>query len=244
MTNEEISALVDKLEQNLHKLAPGNQGFARSLCHWFKAKGYLSDKQIPHLVRFAALATGEEQPEVPKPVNVAGAYKLFENAKAHLKYPAIVFNSGECTIKLSLASSRARAPGTINVVCGGLWIGRIQQNGDLNLFHGEQKVREVVTKFLVSFADDPEKVACDHGKLTGRCCFCNTKLTDKRSTEVGYGQTCAKHYGLRWGSKPAPQPKRDPLLELFEELPTPPARETRAPAPKKEPQQKTVTWTF
>jgi hypothetical protein len=37
----------------------------------------------------------------------------------------------------------------------------------------------------------------------GSAASANTALTDERSTEVGYGPVCAKHYGLPWGVKPA-----------------------------------------
>lgn len=37
------------------------------------------------------------------------------------------------------------------------------------------------------------------GKLTERCVFCNRKLTDGRSTDVGYGPDCADREGLPWG---------------------------------------------
>lgn len=38
-----------------------------------------------------------------------------------------------------------------------------------------------------------------HGKMTGKCCFCNSPLIDQKSTDVGYGPVCAKHYGLPHG---------------------------------------------
>ena len=41
--------------------------------------------------------------------------------------------------------------------------------------------------------------AAAFGALTGRCVFCSRKLTDERSIEVGYGQTCAAREGLPWG---------------------------------------------
>lgn len=38
------------------------------------------------------------------------------------------------------------------------------------------------------------------GLVTSRCVFCSKKLTDERSIEVGYGQICAGHNGLPWGT--------------------------------------------
>ena len=52
---------------------------------------------------------------------------------------------------------------------------------------------------LKAFAADPETVAAQYGSLTGNCCFCGRKLTDDRSTNVGYGPVCADKFGLNWG---------------------------------------------
>lgn len=41
--------------------------------------------------------------------------------------------------------------------------------------------------------------AAAFGHATNNCVFCARGLTDGRSVEVGYGPTCAAHYGLPWG---------------------------------------------
>lgn len=41
--------------------------------------------------------------------------------------------------------------------------------------------------------------AAAFGHSYGRCVFCHKQLSDERSTEVGYGGTCAKKYHLPWG---------------------------------------------
>jgi hypothetical protein len=41
--------------------------------------------------------------------------------------------------------------------------------------------------------------AASFGHSTGKCVFCRQKLTDGRSTSVGYGPTCAENNGLPWG---------------------------------------------
>jgi len=38
-----------------------------------------------------------------------------------------------------------------------------------------------------------------HGRETGECSFCGRELVDPRSVFVGYGRSCAEHYGLPWG---------------------------------------------
>ena len=58
-----------------------------------------------------------------------------------------------------------------------------------------------VTRELAELSANPEAKAAAFGKLTGCCCFCNTALTDDRSTSVGYGPVCAKNFGLNWGAR-------------------------------------------
>jgi hypothetical protein len=47
--------------------------------------------------------------------------------------------------------------------------------------------------------EDPEEMAREFGMLTGVCCLCGRRLSDPRSVTVGYGSTCARLYGMRWG---------------------------------------------
>ena len=54
---------------------------------------------------------------------------------------------------------------------------------------------------LVALAENPEETAAMYGHITGSCCFCSRMLTDKRSTDVGYGPICASKFGLAWGDK-------------------------------------------
>ena len=52
---------------------------------------------------------------------------------------------------------------------------------------------------LKAFAKDPATFAAQYGKHTGKCCFCDIRLTDDRdgsSVEVGYGPVCAKKWNL------------------------------------------------
>ncbi len=59
-----------------------------------------------------------------------------------------------------------------------------------------------VGNLLIELDADPIKTASEHGKATGRCCFCALHLTDERSVGVGYGPICAGKYGLPWGDHP------------------------------------------
>lgn len=57
-----------------------------------------------------------------------------------------------------------------------------------------------VLEFIKQFAADPAKVAGEYGRTSGKCCFCNTELTDARSLKVGYGPVCAKNHNLPWSN--------------------------------------------
>ena len=134
--------------------------------------------------------------------DMTGILALFDKAKqSKLKFPAFVLPVGEDTIRLSLAGQTAKFPGSVNVTSEGSfetrsWYGRIVSDGN---FHASAKSNSDIVDTLKRFADDPETVAAEMGKLTGRCVVCNKGLTDPRSAEVGYGKVCAKKLGWKWG---------------------------------------------
>lgn len=70
-------------------------------------------------------------------------------------------------------------------------------NRDGTIFFSD-KWQPCILTILQEFANNPQAVVANHGQTTGSCCFCNRPLTDERSLSVGYGSTCAKHYGLPW----------------------------------------------
>lgn len=166
-----------------------------------------SDKQRHWLEVLASRTAGAEKPagRVKSAIgDLSGVNALFDRAKAHLKAPAIVIGMGGREIRLSVAGAGARVPGSINVTAqgGDEWFGRILQDGQF-----EASPRLPTPPALVSglqrFAADPAGVAAEHGRLTGKCCFCNRGLRDERSTAVGYGPNCADRFGLPWGAKAA-----------------------------------------
>ena len=62
-------------------------------------------------------------------------------------------------------------------------------------FEDDQLAKELV-KILKSLAKNPAAVVASHGKLTGHCAFCNLELSDPRSKAAGFGEICAKKFGL------------------------------------------------
>lgn len=94
----------------------------------------------------------------------------------------------------------------VSSLAGGAWIdtgsgtqsiGRILPDGTLKMNQADTQEEQ----FIVSYSDDPKATMKNYGALTGNCCFCSKRLTDSRSTDVGYGPDCAEHYGLNWGNE-------------------------------------------
>ena len=136
-----------------------------------------------------------------------GVHALFDRAAAHLKYPKITLSvpANNETIIISRAGPDAKVPFSLNVCSstlpgryGKLWYGRILRDGTFETM----RPQEPIATRLRALAADPVAVAAEHGRLTGRCCFCNHGLEDDRSTAVGYGPICADHFGLPWGERP------------------------------------------
>lgn len=140
----------------------------------------------------------------PKPivqgVDLAPLRAMFELAAKHLKSPAVVLALADGReVRISRAGERSRNPGALYVAApgfGGTYYGKLLGTTYLPS-NDDPAVREPLHRL----SSDPKGTATAHGKLTGKCCFCNSKLEDERSTEVGYGPVCAGHYGLDWGSK-------------------------------------------
>lgn len=56
-------------------------------------------------------------------------------------------------------------------------------------------------EFLAKLEQDPVGFLAQCSKDMNRCSYCNKPLEDERSMQVGYGSTCAAHWGLPWGDK-------------------------------------------
>jgi hypothetical protein len=149
-------------------------------------------------------------------LNVKGIFELFERAAAHLKYPKVRlmvpgkqlqlgqplgFLDPKDEVVLARAGARSKNAGQIRVTDGreygsNTFYGYIKNDG---VFHQTKQITREVSMLIEELAKDPAGVAAKYGQLTGNCCFCNRSLDDERSTAVGYGPVCAKHYGLPWG---------------------------------------------
>lgn len=138
--------------------------------------------------------------------DLSGINAMFDRARQHLRHPAIVLDG----FRVNVAGPRAKHPGSLNVTSierttesrfGGLdreWYGRVTVAGQFE--PGRNAPADLANK-LRAFAADPAGEAARYGRLHGACCFCSIALRDERSTAVGYGPTCADHYGLPWGAR-------------------------------------------
>lgn len=198
-----IDALV-ALEANLDKLSGRDREFAESLVQQSKYRP-LSDKQVPHVFRLHDKALGVAPVVETVPVNATGIEALLRSANKRLKYPAIKLRTEDGTfLRISIAGAKSTTPGAINIAGEGSWpdrtfYGWIKGGAYVPHHSASQKTATAIGVALLAFAADPAGVAAAYGKRTGACCFCSRRLDDARSVEVGYGPTCADHYGLPWG---------------------------------------------
>lgn len=78
------------------------------------------------------------------------------------------------------------------------WYGRIEKDGRLTI-NKKQPAPFPLAEYLADFAENPVNFAAEHGRKTGKCCFCHRTLTDDRSgssVDIGYGPICAKKWNL------------------------------------------------
>jgi hypothetical protein len=183
------------------------QDFAQSLIAQATTARGLSPKQLEWVDKLVTAATAAPVAAV-NVGDLSGITALFDKARQHLKFPAITMSvpAASMTVRVNVAGSGARFPGSLNVCSGEkpnmderrAWYGRVHKDGN---YEAAGNSNPAIVERLRAFAADPAGIAAEHGKLTGRCCFCNLHLSDERSTAVGYGKRCAQHYGLVWGVK-------------------------------------------
>jgi len=190
---------IAALRAALPSLSARDAEFAQSLLDQAARRG-LSDKQL-FWVRKLAEPKAPAAPAKPK-ADLSAIAALF--AKAGGSRPAITFGTDATNVvRLTVAGSQSRLPGTINVTSpergweGRTWFGRIDYDGH---FEPSRKVEAqqttAIEAALEAFARNPEEQARLYGFRTGTCCFCAAELTNETSMALGYGPVCAKRWGL------------------------------------------------
>ena len=206
-----IESAVADLEVLLDQLEKSDRKFADSLIngpYGFKKRGFLTDKQTPHVYRLlntAVVGTDSTDLVIDGLMNV---YALFQHAKKHMNFPQVALKVDKFDLKIWVQGEKSKVPGSIGVLLvdksahESVWCGRVLETGTFQpskAFH-EMPIKDEIVRLLKSFATDPAAVAAKYGKLTGSCSFCQSSLTDSKSLAVGYGPVCAKHYNLPWGA--------------------------------------------
>ena len=202
-TVSQLNEVAQHLSAVRHQLPHGQQSFADSLItQQLSGKKPLSEKQEYWLHELLKKATNPPKPTtVDLGVDVSGIVKLFVTAGSKLKWPTITLALGveERPLVLTRAGKSAKYPGSVNVKVktynGYDWLGRVLEDGTWMPGRLAEDY-PILEDFLRQFAESPAEIAAEYGKKTGRCCFCNLKLSDARSLFVGYGKTCAGHYNL------------------------------------------------
>jgi hypothetical protein len=184
-----------------------SKSFAYDLISSYEKYKSLTPKQEAWVMKLIDRATQPVLFADPKPTkqlaDFSGVVELFKKAQAHLKYPKINLKLPDLPIVLTLAGSKSKAPGTVNVAGEGKypdreWYGRVNVKGEWEPSRSvSPTLVEPLTELLMELAADPGGVAAKYGKLTGNCCFCNSGLEDPRSTAAGFGPVCAEHFGLK-----------------------------------------------
>ena len=192
---------IDALLAVVDKLGRGDAGFAHSLAQNFRTWGRLSDKQL----NWVDTLTQRAHAPAPAPaqqVNVQKIQDLFAVASQKLRRVKVAVQSaGGQKVVFTKAGPASKYAGQILVTDGGpfganKFFGRIDVKGD---FYATRSAVADVQAVVTEFAENPADVAGKYGKLTGGCSFCNHKLDDDRSLQVGYGPVCAKRFNLVWG---------------------------------------------
>lgn len=200
---------IDTLKEKLPSLSANDVEFAKSLIRSFGERGNLTPKQAEWVKILIDRADGKDtkaQPKVRVQVGqMTGVIGLFKVASERLNHPRINLTCCGASIILSVAGPGSKAPGSINVAGEGHygarpWYGRVATDGTwvpTRTLMANQRFFHALTDLLRQFANNPASVAQEHGGLTGRCCFCNSELSDARSTAAGFGPVCADNFGLK-----------------------------------------------
>lgn len=201
-----------RLRTEYVRLPAKDQTFALSLLQQQARTGALSAKQWPWVKK---LVDRIDQPATTTETRHLGDQTalraLFATAAAKIKFPHLLLHH-DCgdfaeTLKLWIAGPRSAQPGSFSITTTAVsreWVGRVMQDGTWAPGHSRSALEyDSVADLLSGLIAAPSAFLAENGKSAGACCYCGTELTDGRSVAVGYGQTCAKKWGLPWGAKAA-----------------------------------------
>jgi len=174
--------------------------FCADMVHGIDRYGSLTPRQMEVVQRIVAEHLDKQRAAATGANKLVGNLKpladMFRAAREHLKFPKLTVQIDGPAYTFSLAGDTSKNPGFLYVKRNGTYIGKVSPEGELALGRDAQAGdRDAVNKF----SQNPAAVAGLHGRTTGCCAFCSKPLSDERSTEVGYGPVCARHFNLPWG---------------------------------------------
>lgn len=225
--NEVINSTMTHLEAAgwLDKVFDRN-GFARDLAGRIRGNRPLSPAQVfwvhklanEQMEHEAKVETAKITPP-PAPrvwCNLSELVKFMTPASDSLKSGAsLTFRSvmpgmglsNEGTFQIKRARANSRYPGQYFVTDGlgfpqAQLYGRILTNGDFVPHKPTDPECPVgLLALLDELQNDVRRFIQSYGVRTGRCCFCDSGLTDDVSYKLGYGPVCAKHYKMPHSAK-------------------------------------------
>jgi hypothetical protein len=191
---------LDTLFEDLKFNNQDNNSFVMKMAFVYGKNGYLTEKQIEVLKKILRDAiSNQARAKNQGSISVDKIRELFKTPLENgLKYPK--FTVGDITLSLPTENSASYNKDAIYVRHDGVYVGKIM-DGKFMPLSLPSTVRLSISDKLMAIAKDPRGEAVGHGHLHGNCSMCRKRLSDERSMKVGYGQTCAKNWGMPWGEK-------------------------------------------
>jgi hypothetical protein len=93
-------------------------------------------------------------------------------------------------LRITMAANDSRNPGSLYIKDEDWnYIGKISPKGFLKIMY-PSKITNEQKLLVIEAIKEPESTAMNRGKVTGTCCCCGRKLTNKLSIELGIGPIC------------------------------------------------------
>lgn len=206
----DLSAKLSALSTSLNSaLSPRDQDFLRSMAASIERWGWTPARERVILGLYTRATSHAAATRALR--SVSGIKDLFDAARSRIKYPALTLTpDGFTPIRISVAGERSKFNGAIIVTSperntfgrrtyygaislDGVWM----PSGTAAIMDPEDRIGT----FLVLFAAKPAEIASAYGRKTGCCCFCmrplgGTSRSAKHSVAAGFGEVCAKSWGL------------------------------------------------
>jgi Family of unknown function (DUF6011) len=115
-------------------------------------------------------------------------------------FPKVRLAFGDSPLVLTVAGTRAKVPGAINLTDGkrygeGAYFGRITPAGEFEPGRDARNLTQAAKRdlwtLLTRMRDgEAESVFAEYGKRFGSCCMCGRDLTNAESVALGIGPIC------------------------------------------------------